>query len=77
MGRPFEVLPFLRGKLLSEAAKLNGSKGNVQLEVERLLKELEGLYKEISVSDKISEEQIEEILRYKEKFFNLLSFEEQ
>ncbi len=67
MGRPFEVLPFLRGKLSSEAAKLNGAGEDKRLEIERLLKELEGLYKEISMSKKVSEEQIKAVLSYREK----------
>ncbi|MBO8175082.1 MAG: hypothetical protein H0Z18_07485 [Thermococcus sp.] len=72
MGRPFEVLPFLRGKLLSEAAKLNGASEDARLEIERLLKELEGLYKEISMSEKVSEEQIKEILAYREKLVKVV-----
>ncbi|ADT85020.1 hypothetical protein TERMP_02046 [Thermococcus barophilus MP] len=62
----------MRGKLLSEAAKLNGASENARLEIERLLKELEGLYKEISMSEKVSEEQIEAVLSYREKLFKIV-----
>lgn len=72
MGRPFEVLPFLRGKLLSETAKLNGASEDARLEIERLLKELEELYKKISMSEKVSEEQIKEILAYREKLVKVV-----
>ena len=72
MGRPFEVLPFLRGKLLSEAAKLNGASEDARFEIERLLKELEELYKKISISEKVSEEQIKEVLAYREKLVKVV-----
>lgn len=76
MGRPFEVLPFLRGKLLGKIKSSNGSYKDRKMELERVLKELEVLYKQISVSDKINKDQIEEILAYKQKFAQFLAFEE-
>ena len=42
----------------------------------RLLKELELLYKQISMSEKVDEKQIREVLSYKEKFVQFLVFEE-
>lgn len=65
MGRPFEVMPFLRGKLLKEA---NGR----QKSVEKLLEELESLYKEISMSSRISEEQMKLVMSYREKILECL-----
>lgn len=76
MGRPFEVLPFLRGKLLSKAASLNGNSKEAEVNVERILKELEAMYKQISMASKVEKKQIEEILAYKEKFAEFLLFEE-
>ena len=76
MGRPFEVLPFLRGKLLSKIKKLHGGSKEVEMRLELVLMELEALYKQISMSNKVDKKQIEEILAYKQKFVNLISFEE-
>ncbi|AIF68552.1 hypothetical protein PAP_00530 [Palaeococcus pacificus DY20341] len=72
MGRPFEVLPFLRGKLLSEVEKLNGKSKNAGAEVEHLLKELEELYKSISASSKIHDEQVKLVLSYRGKLLKCL-----
>ncbi|MDK2783680.1 MAG: hypothetical protein PWQ32_1269 [Thermococcaceae archaeon] len=76
MGRPFEVLPFLRGKLLSKIKNSNGDYKDKEIEMGRLLKELELLYKQISMSEKVDEKQIREVLSYKEKFVQFLVFEE-
>jgi hypothetical protein len=76
MGRPFEVLPFLRGKLLAKIKSSNGSCKDKEMELERALKELEMLYKQISVSENVDEKQIREVLAYKEKFVQFLVFEE-
>jgi len=76
MGRPFEVLPFLSGKLLSRIPKSNGSYGDARMQVKRVLKELEALYKQISLSGIVDEKQIEEVLAYKQKFAELLVFGE-
>lgn len=76
MGRPFEVLPFLRGKLLAKIKSSNGSYKDKEMELERALKELEMLYKRISVSKNVDEKQIREVLAYKQKFVQFLAFEE-
>ncbi|WP_253910323.1 hypothetical protein [Thermococcus sp. 101 C5] len=76
MGRSFEVLPFLRGKLLSKIKNSNGDYKDKEIEMGRLLKELELLYKQISMSEKVDEKQIREVLSYKEKFVQFLVFEE-
>ncbi|HIH73491.1 MAG: Uncharacterized protein XD43_0766 [Thermococcales archaeon 44_46] len=76
MGRPFEVLPFLRGKLLTKIKSSNGSYKDKEMELERALKELEMLYKQISVSENVDEKQIREVLAYKQKFVQFLAFEE-
>ena len=46
------------------------------MQMERVLKELEALYKQISLSDIVDEKQIEEVLAYKQKFAELLLFGE-
>ncbi|RKX49971.1 MAG: hypothetical protein DRP38_01965 [Thermotogae bacterium] len=76
MGRPFEVLPFLRGKLLSKIKASNGNPKEVEMNLERMLKELEALYKQISMSSKVDKKQIEEVLAYKQKFISFISLEE-
>ncbi|ALV63562.1 hypothetical protein ADU37_CDS18630 [Thermococcus sp. 2319x1] len=76
MGRPFEVLPFLRGKLLAKIKSSNRSYKDKEMELERALKELEMLYKQISVSESVDEKQIREVLAYKQKFARFLAFGE-
>lgn len=51
MGRPEEVLPFLRGKLLENA---NGSREKA----EHILKSLRDFYEDVSASGKIQREHL-------------------
>jgi len=64
------------GKLLSKIKNSNGDYKDKEIEMGRLLKELELLYKQISMSEKVDEKQIREVLSYKEKFVQFLVFEE-
>jgi hypothetical protein len=61
---------------LSKIKNSNGDYKDKEIEMGRLLKELELLYKQISMSEKVDEKQIREVLSYKEKFVQFLVFEE-
>ncbi|MCA6213843.1 MULTISPECIES: hypothetical protein [Thermococcus] len=61
---------------MSKIKNSNGDYKDKEIEMGRLLKELELLYKQISMSEKVDEKQIREVLSYKEKFVQFLVFEE-
>ncbi|WP_237698515.1 hypothetical protein [Pyrococcus sp. NA2] len=64
MGRPKEVMAFLRGKLLS----INGDSSLL----EEILDELERFYEEVSRKDRISEKELRKLELYKELLINAL-----
>ncbi len=70
LGRPLEVMPFLRGKLLS-----NGYSDNARRELEYLLKELERFYKRVACCGEIEEKHMKAIRSFSRDIASILAFE--
>ncbi|WP_048056011.1 hypothetical protein [Pyrococcus sp. ST04] len=65
LGRPKEVMPFLRGKLRAVAD------GSFDM-VEEVLRDLERFYEEVSKMDRISEREFRRLRIYRDLLFNAL-----
>ena len=68
LGRPSEVMPFLRGRLLS-----NGQGDGVKRQLEGLLNELERFYERVSCCGKIDEKHIRAIHSFHKDILSVLS----
>jgi hypothetical protein len=68
LGRPQEVMPFLRGKLLS-----NGYSGRAKEELEGILKELELFYERISWEGRIEQKHIKTIRSFHREILAVIS----
>ncbi len=70
LGRPLEVMPFLRGKLLSNGI---GAESGRREYLEYLLDDLERFYKRVSWSDEIDERHWRVLKSFHRDFLSLLS----
>jgi len=70
LGRPSEVMPFLRGKLLS-----NGHSDNAKRELEYLLNELERFYRRVACCGGIEEKHMRAIKSFRRDIESILAFE--
>ncbi|MDI3475271.1 MAG: hypothetical protein PWQ79_583 [Thermococcaceae archaeon] len=68
LGRPREVMPFLRGKLLS-----NGYSGRAKEELEGILSELELFYERISWEGRIEQKHLRALRSFHREILALVS----
>ena len=70
LGRPSEVMPFLRGKLLS-----NGYSDNARRQLEWLLDELERFYERVSCCGRVEEKHIRAIKSFHRDIVSVIYLE--
>ncbi|WP_461864067.1 hypothetical protein [Thermococcus sp.] len=70
LGRPLEVMPFLRGKLLG-----NGYSEGAKKELEYLLDDLERFYKRVACCGRIEEKHMKAIKSFRKDIVSILAFE--
>ncbi len=70
LGRPSEVMPFLRGRLLS-----NGQSERAKAQLEGLLDELEDFYRRVSCCGKVDKDHIMAIKSFHRDILLILSSE--
>lgn len=70
MGRPYEVMPFLRGKLLS-----NGYSEGARRQLEWLLDELEVFYRNVACCGRVEDRHMRAIKSFHRDIVSVVSME--